>query len=313
MTGDARVAAAAVRAVVYGDLFDFPLTFEEIVRFLPGVSAPPAQVAASLDDPRLSSALLTRADGFYCLRGREHLGGIRRERQERSAAHWQRARGVGRVLSRTPFVRLVAVTGAVAVSNCADGADVDLLVITAPARVWLTRGFVVLLSRALPAPALCPNYVLAESRLALRDRDFYAARELAQMVPLYGAETYRRLLAANPWARVFLPNAFPPVAAARETAPGRLGRGCKHALEGLARWTGASAIDRWELERRVARARAAGRLHAPSVVLDAECCKAHFTDYPRVILDRYRAALARLELAGEETSGDRLAAEPFGP
>ena len=60
---------------------------------------------------------------------------------------------------------------------------------------------------ALRGVTLCPNYLLAESALALPDRDVYTARELLQMRADRAAQdVYERMLAANAWWRDLLPN-----------------------------------------------------------------------------------------------------------
>ena len=148
------------------------------------------------------------AGGLYFLRGREALLGVRGERARVSARLWRRARRYGRLVGRMPFVRMVAVTGALAMDNVADG-DIDYLVITEPGRLWLCRALVVGLVRtaAMRRVDLCPNYFLSEEAMALSERNLFTAHEVAQMVPLSGVETYQRLRSLNRWTDTYLPNA----------------------------------------------------------------------------------------------------------
>jgi hypothetical protein len=115
------------------------------------------------------------------------------------------------MIARLPFVRMVAVTGSVAVDNADPGADLDYMIVTAPKRVWLTRAMTMLVVRyaALRGVTLCPNYLLAETALEQPAQDRYTARELLQMQPLSGFDVYGRLVEANPWWRTYLPNAVP--------------------------------------------------------------------------------------------------------
>ncbi len=62
---------------------------------------------------------------------------------------------------------MIAVTGALAMKNSGAGDDIDVLIVTAPDRVWLTRAFAIALVYAgkLCGDTLCPNYVISERAL----------------------------------------------------------------------------------------------------------------------------------------------------
>src|SRR5205085_8843103 len=116
------------------------------------------------------------------------------ERASVATDYWHRAIHYGHIMGGLPFVRMVAVTGALAMDNIADG-DVDYLVVTEPGRLWLCRALIVGLVRvaALRGTELCPNYFLSERALVLHERNLFIAHEVAQMVPVAGLETYQRM------------------------------------------------------------------------------------------------------------------------
>jgi hypothetical protein len=202
---------AIVEAVAYADVFDYPLTADEVHRYLNGVTASRAGVRATLANGRLVPRLLSHAGRYYCLRGREAVIETRRERARLSATYWRRALGYGRLIAGLPFVRLVAVTGALAMDNVADD-DVDYMIITEPGRLWSCRALVVAVVRwaALGGITLCPNYFLSENALVLSERSLFTAHEVAQMVPLAGWDTYDTFRRLNRWTERFLPNAGGP-------------------------------------------------------------------------------------------------------
>lgn len=289
------IEEAALRAVVYADLFDCPLTAAELARYLP-CRAAPVEVEACVREPRYVARDIVAVGPHFCRRGHEHVAEICQERARQSRGMWRRARLVARLLAIAPFVRMVAVTGALAVDNCRAKDDIDLLLVTSPGRVWVSRRLVVLLSRLLRGGRLCPNFVLSDGPLVLAHRNFYVAHELAQMVPLYGEDIYRRMRRGNGWVSEYLPNADDLPRPEPLVRVGRLSRAVKRAAEWIVDRAGVNWLERWELGRMVRRARALGHLGDPTVVLDEHQCKAHFIDYPALLLTRYREALALVGL-----------------
>jgi len=226
---------AILQTLIYADIFDYPLTPGEVHHFLIGACASTDGVQAALDlSPRLL-AHTTRTNGYVMLRDRQAIGALRDERRRASAALWPRARRWAGVLGCLPFVRMVAVTGALALDNAPAGDDVDYLIVTAPGRVWLARGLAVLVVRVarLRGVGLCPNYVLAETALVQARRDLYVAHDLAQMVPLMGQTVYAAMRSANNWTLRFLPNAHGPWRQEADLAPGGGLGGLKRLAEAL--------------------------------------------------------------------------------
>src|SRR5579859_7139563 len=168
----AAVELAIVQAVAYADVFDYPLTVEEVHRYLVGVPASRGSVRTALSSPRLVPEVLARSGRYISLAGREATVEIRRARGAAATDYWRRAIRYGHQIGNLPFVRMVAVTGALAMDNVADG-DIDYLVITEPGRLWLCRALVVGLVRlaAMRGVVLCPNYFLSEQALVLSERN----------------------------------------------------------------------------------------------------------------------------------------------
>jgi hypothetical protein len=202
-----------------------------------------------------------------------------------------RAIRAARAVAAMPFVRFVGLTGSLAVGASARRSDVDLLVVTAEGRLWLTRALSIGVVRvgAAAGMRLCPNYFLAESALELPERDRFTAAELAQMVPVAGRGTYEALLAANAWYRDFLPNHRP----ALPSLPGAGHRVAERALRG----GHLDRLEHWEMTRKVARL-SAGSM-SPEVRFGPTVCKGHFEGHRRRVLDAFEERLARVLAAGE--------------
>src|SRR5437899_914277 len=248
--GRAALERAIVETVAYADVFDYPLTVDEIHRYLIGVPASRNTVRTALSSGRLTPELLSRNGRYFTLAGREAVIETRRGRAQPAVDYWRRAVHYGHIIGSLPFVRMVAVTGALAMDNVADG-DIDYLVVTEPGRLWLCRALVVGLVKtaALRRVTLCPNYFLSERALVLDERNLFTAHEVAQMVPLTGIQTYQRMRTLNRWTDTYLPNAggHPRRLAPVEPRPRRTRR----ILESTLRSRLASPFERWEMARKV--------------------------------------------------------------
>ena len=218
--------APSCKTLLYSDLFDYPLTPEEVAHYLIGVPSTADEVRACLARTRCLAGRIVEMDGYLALRGREGLIARRLDRAATSDRLWRHARRFVRVLRLLPFVRMIAITGALSMNNSGAGDDIDVLIVTAPDRVWLTRAFAVALVYAgkLCGDTLCPNYVISERALVLERHTLFVAHEFVQMVPVYGREVYDRMCAANGWIQTMLPNAVRPVWSEPDQQPGVIGR-----------------------------------------------------------------------------------------
>ncbi|MCA1646520.1 MAG: hypothetical protein LC797_14035 [Chloroflexi bacterium] len=291
-SGRAALDRAIVQAVAYGDVFDYPLTADEVHRYLIGVPASRGSVRAALDNGRLIPDVLSRSGRYFTLAGRETSVETRRARAATATDYWRRAVRYGHLIGHLPFVRMVAVTGALAMDNVADG-DIDYLVITEPGRLWLCRALVVGLVRtaALRHVELCPNYFLSEQALVLSERNLFTAHEVAQMVPLTGLTTYQHLRALNRWTDTFLPNAgsHPRRVAPIDPPPHR----ARRIVESTLRSRLGSPFERWEMARKVNKLGQRSNGHAEAA-FGPDWCKGHFGDHGQLTLRRYDDRLQAL-------------------
>ena len=115
-----------------------------------------------------------------------------------------------RLLSLLPWVRFMGLTGANAFESCRPEDDLDLFVVTAPERLWITFIPMILWSRAVGRRDLfCINYLVDEDHLRIRHENYYTAVQLMSMVPLCDRGVGARLVATNRWVFEHLPNARP--------------------------------------------------------------------------------------------------------
>jgi hypothetical protein len=196
---------AVSHTLAYADVFDYPLTAEEVRRYLTLTKASCKQVSEVLSD----GTLFARVGPYFTLREREEIIEIRKRRAEIAARLWPKAARYGQIIACLPFVRMVAVTGSLAMDNTEEGKDVDYMIVTAPNRLWICRALSLAVARfaKLEGISLCPNYLLTTNALELKERSLYVAHELAQMIPLSGMEIYNEMRRLNDWTDDYLPQA----------------------------------------------------------------------------------------------------------
>lgn len=290
---DAALTNAIIETVAYADIFDYPLTAAEIHRYLIGQRRSREAVQAALDDNATIAARLRRNDDLYALAGREAIVTTRQQRQRLSSRFWPRARRYGRLIASLPFVKMVAVTGELAMDNVRERSDIDYFIVTEHRRLWLCRLFVigVVHLAARFGDTVCPNYLLSERTLAISERDLYSAHEVVQMIPLSGLDTYARFRQLNQWVYDFLPNA---VGAPRQLRTLPHARPARALAEGALRTRAGAFLEGWESGRKM-RKFAAMTFQHREASFSPDWCKGHVHDHSRLILAAFEEHKAGIE------------------
>jgi hypothetical protein len=250
------------------------------------------------------------------LQGRESIADLRARRERVAQALWGKAHMWSRRVAQLPFVRMVALTGSLAVGNVEPGADIDYLIVTAPDRLWVCRAAVIALTRwaARYGDVICPNYFVSERALAIRERNLYTAREFAQMIPLQGMSTYRRMCTRNTWVRGYLPNAQgAPTLSAHICVSDSLhpdARSIPRALaEAILQTPPGNRLEQWEMQRKLRKFHTQREAHLESS-FGPDCCKGHFGDHMTRTLHAFAQRVQQVR--GESGAGwlERMSDEP---
>lgn len=302
------IEQAILRAVIYADLFDFPLTRRELHHYL--IADQPfslAQIEQTLAASDFLKTELEMPQDYVICAGRSALIGIREAREQASLALWSTALDYGQWLARVPFVRMVALTGALAVRNASDhDDDLDYVLVTADGRVWLARAFAIVLVRLakIRGVEVCPNYVLAESALEQDNHDLFMAHEVAQMVPIYGQQVYEEMRQRNAWVSQWLPNASSPYFTEPERLPGLGWASLKRLTETLLGGRIGDALEGWEYRRKLRRFAEELKTPNSAAVLDDQHVKGHFKDHGHPIMQRYEQRLQQYHVRALPLAGD---------
>lgn len=195
-------------SVYYHNFFDYPLNFSEIVRWKAG------------DIPN-SYVEIDYKNGFYFIKGREGLIYKRILRERISQKKILIAQKASKLISSISTVKMIGITGSLAMGNATKESDIDLMIITKKGKLWTTRIVVYFLlkisgfSVRKPGEAnqknkLCLNIWLDESDMAwsIKVRNVYTAHEILQTIPIVNrGKTYENFIFKNKWALKYWPNA----------------------------------------------------------------------------------------------------------
>src|SRR4030042_2392407 len=205
---------AILATLAYHDIFDYPLTLEEIHKYLIAKKATVKAVNLKLHKLRIDRKIEKKKE-LYCLRGRLHTTNLRRKRKRYSSPKIIRAKFYARILQFIPTLRLVAVSGALAMNNSDKGDDIDLVLITSRGSLWTTRFLAnILLLPFKRSPSekkvtnkACLNVFIDEIKLKISPPNLYFAHEICQMKPFWDRDgTYDKFVKVNNWIRKYLPN-----------------------------------------------------------------------------------------------------------
>lgn len=301
---------AILETLAYSDIFDYPLRLDELYSYLP-IRTEIEQMSRSLES---LNGQVGKNDGYYFLTDREIIVEIRKQRITYSYKFYQHALMYGQILGSLPFIRMVALTGSLAVMNSSTNADFDYMLIAAPGRVWMARGFALLLNRLsrLFGHTLCPNLIVSESSLTWSTHDLYSAHELYQMIPIAGMDVYLKLMKANPWAEEFFPNGFKTF-----KSPNDSQALFQKIFETPLRGKVGDHIERWEMKRKIMKlSKQSG--FGKETLFNAEVCQGNFGHHNQrtnqALQERLRQYI-NAKTVGEETNSDHernLSHQPAG-
>lgn len=232
---------AILATLLYSDIFDYPLTNEEIYAYIikekqiNNLFISHQQVVSSKDNNRSTinselrnyekiqygRASLTKKNDFFCIKGREFVIAKRIKRKKISERKIAIAQKIVRIMKHIPTIKLIGLSGSVAIENADEGDDIDFFIITKTGTVWLTRLLVICLLQLFRVRRrrndthaknkICVNMLIDVQSLGLNKsrQDLYTAHEVIQMKSLFSRKNiYELFLQNNMWVLTYLPNAF---------------------------------------------------------------------------------------------------------
>jgi hypothetical protein len=202
------LSKSMIKTLAYYDIFNYPLTNEEIYycSFTNGHTK--TSVFEELET-LVSLGIVYRTDGFYSLNHNNYIIPERIEGNKRAIKKMRAARLFSIFISHFPYVRCVLLSGSISKGYMNKRADIDYFIITEPDRLWIARMMLVLFKKVFLFNSykfFCINYFISTAELEIDEKNIYTAIELATLIPTYGSDVYNKLYNANQWIKNYVPN-----------------------------------------------------------------------------------------------------------
>jgi hypothetical protein len=174
------------------------------------------EVLCALEE-EVRAGRVAERDGFYMLPGRESLVMKRQEEDKVSSARLKRVRRLALLLRYVPFLRMVGVTGSLALKQSGKESDWDLFVVLKSGSIFTGRtivtGFLHLIGKrrhgVLVKDRACLNYFVTEDGFEIGTKDLFSAHEYRFLIPIFGFHAFQRFERKNHWISRFKVNALP--------------------------------------------------------------------------------------------------------
>ena len=202
-----KLSPEEIFSVYYHNIFEYPLVFTELIKW------------RANNVPNLNMEVDYK-NGHYFLKGCEGLVYKRILRERISQKKRLIAKRACEILSILPSIRMIGITGSLAMSNAKKDSDIDLIIITKHGKLWSTRLAAYILLKltniSIRKPGeinqkdkLCLNIWLDESDVAWpkKDQNVYTAHEILHIIPILNRmNTHEKFLYKNKWALRYWPN-----------------------------------------------------------------------------------------------------------
>jgi hypothetical protein len=311
---DLIVDEQIVRTLLYYDIFHYPLTTQEILRFLGLHQVDETAIVSRLDYLKQQNTVF-QFDNFFTLHNDRAFVDRRIKGNKEAEKYLVLAQKKARFIGKFPFVRAVLASGSLSKGYMDNHSDLDFFVITAPGRLWIARTLLVMYKRLFLFNShkyFCVNYFLDEDHLEIEEKNLFTATELATVIPLYGGEHYRNLHKANAWLTGFFPNYMPRRIADVPLSRTSLLKSFMEKLLAFVLGNGAECyFQKTTLSHWVKRYKKSYSSSDFKVAFKSTsyASKNHPRNYQKKIIDLYSEKLTRFGLSGETKS--KLAVPPL--
>jgi predicted nucleotidyltransferase len=199
-----------LKTLAYFDIFNYPLTDEEIMQFLPEKNV------RLLFDKSVKKLLeekkIFKIGEFYSLKNRQSLADRRIDGNNRAKHLLKTARRIAKLLAYFPFVESVCISGSLSKNFADQKSDIDFFIITEANRLWIARSFMHLFKKLSYLAGrqhwFCMNYYIDEIGMEIVEKNIFTAMEIVTLKPMYGQACFKKFIETNSWTTNYFQKTF---------------------------------------------------------------------------------------------------------
>jgi predicted nucleotidyltransferase len=212
-----------IATICYYDTLDYPLTGFEIYKYLTNPSqimnrelitnVSFNKILDALENSSELRKIIQEKNGFYFLQGKEKILPQRIKRQKLADQKWKKARKIIWLLQIIPYLKMIAVSGSLALGNTRKSSDVDILIVTKAGRIWTCRTLITILITLLgkkhhkgkTRDRICLNHYITDKSLRIPFESLYNAQTYARLVNVYeNSPLFQQFQKENLWVKNYL-------------------------------------------------------------------------------------------------------------
>lgn len=210
-----QIKLIIIDTLSYFDVFNYPVTLDQIYLFLHYNQIQKKLIKECLEE----MSTIENKNGFYFFSGKQEIALKRKLRKNDNCKKVLTAARYSNLLRMIPGVKMVALTGSVAMLNASADDDIDMFIITRKNMLWTTRLMATFITKILGIKReyksrknkdkLCLNMFLDERDMELSEKNLYTAHEIVQMKILYDDhKVFESFINKNLWIMDFFPKVF---------------------------------------------------------------------------------------------------------
>ena len=199
-----------IKTLAYYDIFNYPLTAEEIYNYL-GTNHVSSMDVVNEIEKLCKDGLIYNKNNFYLLTNNDNYISRRIDGNKLAEKKMDSAFRMTKFISKFPYVRAILLSGSISKGYMEKDSDVDYFIITHPNRLWVARLLLMVFKKIFllnSRKVFCINYFVDTETLEIEEKNIFTATELTTLIPTYGTELYEALYSQNIWIKEFYPN-FP--------------------------------------------------------------------------------------------------------
>jgi hypothetical protein len=198
-----------LKTIVYFEIFEYPLTVEQIFSFLPQKVASVAEIMLVVDTLVLEGKLSREKQYYFLPSNDKRIVEKRLLDEKRAKRMLSYARIISGFIKRFPYVRGIFITGSLSKDVAASSSDIDFMIVAAPERLWICKTFLSVFRKIFlfdKSKYFCTNFYVTKNGYSLDRRNYYTAIEVATTKVIWNENAFNQFQNFNKWTNKYLPN-----------------------------------------------------------------------------------------------------------